>query len=297
VVVVGCFGQGAGRDFDQGLQQALGKAILRQRLHRVGEVLLHDVHIGIDQAVGHLFTRQGVGLGRVEHRELRKAVRAGKRQLGLRRLARDHAAVVHFRSRGGQREHGAHGQGALHVAATLEQDVPGLAVKAGCGRHELGAVDDRAAADGEQEIDLLGAHLLHGAHQGFVTGIGLDAAKLGHAARSQRSPHLVERARLAGAGAAVQQQHARIRRHQPRQFGHLAGAKDDAGGVVELEIQHGGLLGRASDIPGPGVGGGACYCARCGARCNGADTPRRGRNCRQGQERPSFCYLSDSCLR
>ena len=45
-------------------------------LCRIGQILLDDVHEGIDHAIGNLPRRQGEGLGRVENRKLRER-RAG----------------------------------------------------------------------------------------------------------------------------------------------------------------------------------------------------------------------------
>lgn len=58
--------QGLGAFLDQGQQQAFGKAVLHLGVGRVGDVLLDHMHEGIDDAIGDLARRQGVGLGRVE---------------------------------------------------------------------------------------------------------------------------------------------------------------------------------------------------------------------------------------
>ena len=156
----------------------------------------------------------------------------------MRGFFRHHAAVVHFRPRGWQGQHRAERQGLTYIGAAAFGDFPRLAVVQGGGGDELGAVDDGAATDGQQEVQLGAAHLRHGAHQGFIAGIGFDAAKLLHRALAQRSAHFGQGAGLFRAGAAVQDQHARIVRHQGGQFGDGIKTEDDTGRVMEFKIFH-----------------------------------------------------------
>jgi len=153
-------------------------------------------------------------------------------------LHRDHAAIVHFRAGRGQGQHGAEGQGAVDAGAARLQDVPRFARVIGGGGDELGAVDHRTAAHGEQEVELFAPHLLHRAHQGFIAGVRFDAAELLHRAGAERGPHFGQGAGLFGAGAAEKDQHARRFGHQLGQFGDGVGAEDDFAWVVEFKVQH-----------------------------------------------------------
>ena len=240
-VVVG-FGQGLGAFFHQGLQQALGKAVLQRRVCRVGEVLFHHMGESVHHPVAHLAHRQGEGLGGVQHRELRVAMVAGEGHLGLQRLAGDHRAVVHFRAGGRQRQHRAEGQGLRDVAAAFFEDGPGVAREQRGRRDELGAVDDRAAAHGQQEVDLLAAHQLHGLHQRLIARVGLDALELQERAAGQRYMHFVQHPVATDAAAAEQHQHPRIDRDVGAQVGDAALAEQDVGGVEKVEVLHGGAL-------------------------------------------------------
>ena len=72
---------------------------------------------------------------------------------------------------------------------------------------------------------------------------GASAEKTGtlaevRAALGQRSAHFGQGAGLFRAGAAVQDQHARIVRHQRGQFGDGIKTEDDTGGVMEFKIFH-----------------------------------------------------------
>ena len=224
--------------FNQRLQNALGEAVLHQRVDGVGQVLLRGVHKGINHAVGQLLRRQRVGLGRVQHRKARKAVGTAKGQLGALGAVRDDGAVVHLRAGGRQRQHGAERHGPRDVAPALFQNAPGVALDVHRCRDELDGVDHRAAAHGEQEIEAALTNLLHGAQRRFVAGIGLDARERRVGARAQGLAHLGQRAVLLGAGAAHQDQYTRLRGHQAIQVGHAALAKGNVGRVVKVKIQH-----------------------------------------------------------
>ena len=241
-VVLG-LGQGLGAFFNQGLQNAFGKPVLQRRIGGVGEVLLHHMGKSVHHPVAHLAHWQRQSGGRVEHRELRVAVVAGEGHLGLQRLAGDHRAVVHFRAGGWQREHRTKRQRLRDVAAAFLQDGPGVALEQRSRRDKLGAVDDRAATHGQQKVNLLAAHQLHGLHQGLVARVGLDTLELQKRAPGQRGMDLVQHAIAADAAAAKQHQHPRIGRDVGTQVGDAALAEQDVGGVVEVEVVHGGALG------------------------------------------------------
>ena len=70
-----------------------------------------------------------------------------------------------------------------------------------------------AAADGQQEVELFRTHQLDGAHQGFVTRVGFDAAKFVHAALAQCAAHFGQRAGFFSTGPTVQDQYPGGFRH------------------------------------------------------------------------------------
>jgi hypothetical protein len=152
----------------------------------------------------------------------------------------DDAAVVHLRPRGGQREHGAEGHGGGDVAAVLFQNAPGVpAFEAHGGGNELGRINHRAAAHGQQEVEPTLADLRHGPHRGLVARVGLDAAEGGVRAATQRRAHLGQGTGLLGAGAAHKDQHLGGGRHERGQVGDAALPEGDVGRVVEVEVEHG----------------------------------------------------------
>jgi len=196
------------------------------------------MHEGIDRAVGDLARGQGEGLDRIQNREAREHQRAGEAELGLQRLAGDDGEAVHFRAGGGQGQHAAHRQGLVDVLATGLEDVPRFAGVVHRRGDELGAVDDRTTADGEQEVELLAADLLDRAHQGLVGRVGFDAAEALHGTCAERGLDLGQGAVTFGAAAAVQHQHAGVGGHEFVEARDAVLAEDDAGGVVVVEVQH-----------------------------------------------------------
>ena len=207
--------------------------------------MLGDVHEGVDDAVGDLAGGQGVGLGRIEHREARIEPRVGKGQLVVARAARDDRAVVHLGAGGRQGEDAAKGDRALH-RRTLGEDVPRFAGERNRRGDEFGAVDHRTAADGEQEVDVFAARQFDGLHQRLIRRIRLDAAELEERVAGQRGLDLGERTGLDDAAAAVRDQHARAGGNFAREVGNAALAEEDAGRVVEGEVVHRRCLQRAA---------------------------------------------------
>src|SRR3989338_1042686 len=125
------------------------------------------------------------------------------------------------------------------------EDGPGVvALEADSGRDELGGVDHRTAPHGQQEVKPAFADLRHCLHRGLVARVGLDTAEGGVLALAQRGAPLGPRTGLFGAGATHEDQHLGGSGHELGQVGNAALAEGDVGGVVEVEIQHGGLSGR-----------------------------------------------------
>ena len=86
---------------DQRQQQSLGETILYRRIDRIGQVLLHDVGVGIDHAVADLSGWQGECGAGIEHREVWVDQRMHECQLVLSGAARDYRSTVHFRAGSG----------------------------------------------------------------------------------------------------------------------------------------------------------------------------------------------------
>ncbi|MNP09782.1 hypothetical protein D3C76_1019010 [compost metagenome] len=116
--------------------------------------------------------------------------------------------------------------------------LPGQIVVGGRG-DEFGAVQHGAAADGEQEVDLLGASQFDGAHQGLVRRVGLYAAELEQGQARQLAADLRQQAAAHHAAAAVGDEDTGVGRDLAAQLGHLALAEQHLGGGVQDEVVHG----------------------------------------------------------
>jgi hypothetical protein len=194
--------------------------------------LLGDVHEGVDDAVGNLPRWQREGLARIENREAREEQRVEEGQLVIARAPRHHRAAVHLRSGRRQRQDTAEGDRALHPGAPGE-DVPGVADEGYGGGDEFRAVDHRAAADGEQEVDLLATREVHGLHQRLVGRVRFDAGKLEQCEALERRGHFVERAGADHAAAPVGDQDARAGGNLAGNIGDTSLAEEDARRIVE----------------------------------------------------------------
>ena len=79
---------------DQGQENAFGEAVLNFAVNRVGDVLFDGMDEGVNHAVGDLARRQGIGVDRVEDRELRLNVRRHKRAFVAGSFPRNHRPFV-----------------------------------------------------------------------------------------------------------------------------------------------------------------------------------------------------------
>jgi hypothetical protein len=143
----------------------------------------------------------------------------------------------------------AEGDRALHLGAPGE-DVPGVADEGYGGGDEFRAVDHRAAADGEQEIDLLATREVHGLHQRLVGRVRFDAGKLEQREALERRGHFVERAGADHAAAPVGDQNAGAGGNLAGNIGDTPLAEEDARRIVESEVLHGRLLEAVAVTPG-----------------------------------------------
>ena len=153
-------------------------------------------------------------------------------------LAGDDGAHVHLGTGGRQGQHAAQRNGGGHLAPDGLEDVPGIPgriVVSGRG-DELGAVQHGAAAHCQQEVDLLGAGQFDGAHQGFIGGVGLDAAKFKQGQAGQLAADLVQQAAAHHAATAVGDEDAGVAGDLAAQLGHLALAEQHLGGVCRMKL-------------------------------------------------------------
>ena len=100
-------------------------------------------------------------------------------------------------------------------------------------RHELGPVDDRTAAHGDHEIDLLLADDFDGPQERVVLRVGLDAAELKDLALSEQLADLVDEPAALGAAAAIGDEDARVLRDLAGDLVNTALAEEDTGRVVD----------------------------------------------------------------
>ncbi|MNZ86244.1 hypothetical protein D3C78_1050610 [compost metagenome] len=107
-----------------------------------------------------------------------------------------------------------------------------------CG-NKLGAINHGAAADRQQEIDILCAHHFDRFHQRFVGWVRLNAGKLLHVAARQCGINLIQHAVLLHAAATVGDQNACIGRDLLRQAGNLVLTEQDFGWGMENKVLHG----------------------------------------------------------
>ena len=79
---------------DQGQENAFGEAVLNFAVNRVGDVLFYGMDEGVNHAVGDLARRQGIGVDRIEDRELRLNVGRHKRTFVAGGFPRNHRPFV-----------------------------------------------------------------------------------------------------------------------------------------------------------------------------------------------------------
>ncbi len=157
------------------------------------------------------------------------------------RAPADDRGPVGLRARPGQRQHGADRQRGPELRAAGRRGSPRVA-RVGDGRgDELGAVEDRSAADREDPVDLLRADDLDRPHQGVVVGVRLDPEELEQrpACRAPARPGRGRRSTLMLPPPARRRTLA-VGRKLLVDGGDLASAELDAGGIEIREIFHGG---------------------------------------------------------
>ena len=141
-----------------------------------GEVALKGMGDDVGDAAGGLEGRQALGEDRVHDRELRAdavGLRGGLLE-GL--LVGDDGVGGTLAAGSGDGQHHADGQGGLRGLAG--EEVPEVPVIGDAHGDGLGGVDDAAAADGQEEVDLLFAGKLDALIDKSAARVRLDAAEL-----------------------------------------------------------------------------------------------------------------------
>ena len=205
------------RRADDRAHDALGE-VVAHAVVVAREVLLHAVAEDVVAARDHLVARQRVGERGVEQRELgdRAHLVADHLELLARLLVGGDAAAVHLGTGGGDGEDAAHGdhtvlwRDLLPVVVEARPELLGRPLLPRERRCVLGAVDDRAAAHGEHEVDVVLADgMRHLEHLG-ERGVGRDTRALEDllARLLERRDHAVVEAGRLGGVPAISEQHA-----------------------------------------------------------------------------------------
>ena len=153
----------------------------------------------------------------------------------------DDGRVAHFAARRRDGEHYAHGHAGGRLAQALVK-IPHVALVFKTVAYCLGAVDDRPAADGEQEVDPLCPCERYAFAHERKAGIGLYAAQLNKscARRGEGVADDGEQTAALGRAAAVVEKHlfAALFGYQRGQFLQAVPAERHFGGRKILKIEH-----------------------------------------------------------
>src|SRR5690606_36210655 len=120
----------------------------------------------------------------------------------------------------------------------LRQDVPGLTFEMHGRSDQLGAIDDTAATDRQEEVHLILFRQSCGFPQGFVVWVPLYAAELEPGVALERRRHLLINAIGFDRAAAVGDEDACLLRQQIGQLFDLALAERDLGWIGKNKILH-----------------------------------------------------------
>ena len=173
------------RRADDRAHDALGE-VVAHAVVIAREVLLHAVAEDVVAAGDHLVARQRVGEGGVEQGELGDGAHlvADHLELLAGLLVGGDAAAVHLGTGGGDGEDAAHGRDAvlgrdlLAVVVEARPELLGHALLPRERRGVLGAVDDRPAAHGEDEVGIMLADGARNLEHLGERGVGGDAGDL-----------------------------------------------------------------------------------------------------------------------
>ena len=237
-VVIALVRQRFGSDFDHRMQDAFGPAVHQPRLMGRSHILLQHMHESIRKSAGYLTLRQRIERLGIEDREDRIIAVESIFFLGL--VARNDRSGVHLGTRGrhGEDRSQRHGLAGL----PLEHDVPCIAVVEKARSDEFRTVDDRPAADSQQEVHLPLFAQRNGFAQGLDRRIRLDAPELDQVAAFECGDDLIVDAVTLDASAAEGQHDAFSGGNELRQTGDLALAENQFGRIVIDEVVHGEYL-------------------------------------------------------
>ena len=196
------------------------------------------MHESIRKSAGYLTLRQRIERLGIEDREDRIIAVESIFFLGL--VARNDRPGVHLGTRGrhGEDRSQRHGLAGL----PLEHDVPCIAVVEKARSDEFRTVDDRPAADSQQEVHLPLFAQRNGFAQGLDRRIRLDAPELDQIAAFECGDDLIVDAVTLDASAAEGQHDAFSGGNELRQTGDLALAENQFGRIVIDEVVHGECL-------------------------------------------------------
>ena len=193
-----------------GAQQAFGQRIGQFHRAAVDKITLHRVHHDVGTAGLGLVVRQGHGQFGVHDGKLRagQVVVVGALFLGVG--VGDDAAVAHLRTSGGDGQHGCNREAGFGLALARVQ-LPDIMLRLSQAVSDgLAGVDDRTAADSQQEVYAVGLGQLNAlAHLGQMR-VRHNAAQfhVEDARLIQRLLDAVQHAGTHSALAAVVDQHA-----------------------------------------------------------------------------------------
>ena len=157
-------------------------------------------------------------------------------------MVRDHAPHGLLGTRGGDRQHGEHGQGLFGNGVAVEE-VPAVALVLEAKGNALGGVDHGAAAHGDDKTHALIAHPVDRLAHEAQAGVGMDAALFNHrhACGLEALPHRGEKAGADDGAAAVDHKAlvgAGNGFSQTTGFIFGAASEDEADRIVVGKVQH-----------------------------------------------------------
>ena len=195
---------------------------------------------GVDDAIADLARHQAAGRLGIQDGKLGEHQGAAKIEFFPGGMPGDHRVAVGLRAGGREGQDRPQGNGGGHRRLAAD-DLPRVPDKRNRRRDPLGAIKDRTATDRQEVIDTLRPGQLDGLDQGFVTGIGFDAAKLQDGPAGEGRQDLGVDAIAVDAAAAEGQEDPGIGRNLLGDAGDLPGPEMDARRIVEGEL-HGNLV-------------------------------------------------------
>ena len=243
----------AARRSDLRAHGGLGKVIGKKIVVRRGDVKLHQVRHRVHDAVHHLVFRQTVGQRRIKNGEAREFPLAVIAVFLAGGEIRYDGGLVQLAARGRDGEDNAEGNARFRRLPVYIKLFPEIALRRSSHGDGFGAVDRAAAADGEDEVDLVFPAKLDALVHLFGARVRHNAGQLEDifSRRAQRIGHAVIQPGAPDAAAAVGEKDIRAELAQLlRQAAHGVRAEVDAHGIIIHKIVHGFLLSQNAPFPG-----------------------------------------------